>query len=70
MRWFEQMPERITGFVAAHSGMTEKRYNHSNASEMPPSWSMSFSRTALRPSSTVPTSVSYTHLMLRGMSSA
>lgn len=26
MRWFEQMQERITGFVAAHSGMTEKRY--------------------------------------------
>ena len=26
MRWFEQMQERITGFVAAHSGMTGKRY--------------------------------------------
>ena len=26
MRWFEQMQERITGFVAAPSGMTEKRY--------------------------------------------
>ena len=26
MRWFEQMQERITGFVAAHSGRTEKRY--------------------------------------------
>ena len=26
MRWFELMQERITGFVAAHSGMTEKRY--------------------------------------------
>ena len=26
MRWFEQMQERITGFVAAHSSMTEKRY--------------------------------------------
>ena len=26
MRWFEQMQERITGFVVAHSGMTEKRY--------------------------------------------
>ncbi len=26
MRWFEQMQERITGFVAAHSGITEKRY--------------------------------------------
>ena len=26
MRWFEQMQERITGFVTAHSGMTEKRY--------------------------------------------
>lgn len=26
MRWFEQMQERITDFVAAHSGMTEKRY--------------------------------------------
>lgn len=26
MRWFEQMQERITGFVAGHSGMTEKRY--------------------------------------------
>ena len=26
MRWFEQMQERITGCVAAHSGMTEKRY--------------------------------------------
>lgn len=26
MRWFEQMQERITGFVAAHSGMTKKRY--------------------------------------------
>ena len=26
MRWFEQMQERITGFVAAHSGMKEKRY--------------------------------------------
>ena len=26
MRWFEQMQERITSFVAAHSGMTEKRY--------------------------------------------
>ncbi len=26
MRWFEQMQQRITGFVAAHSGMTEKRY--------------------------------------------
>ena len=26
MLWFEQMQERITGFVAAHSGMTEKRY--------------------------------------------
>ena len=26
MRWFEQMQERITGFVADHSGMTEKRY--------------------------------------------
>ena len=26
MRWFEQMQEQITGFVAAHSGMTEKRY--------------------------------------------
>ena len=26
MRWFEQMQERITGFVAAHSGIPEKRY--------------------------------------------
>ena len=26
MRSFEQMQQRITGFVAAHSGMTEKRY--------------------------------------------
>ena len=26
MRGFEQMQERITGFVAAHSGMTKKRY--------------------------------------------
>ena len=26
MRYFDQMQERITGFVAAHSGMTEKRY--------------------------------------------
>ena len=26
LRYFEQMQERITGFVAAHSGMTEKRY--------------------------------------------
>ncbi len=26
MRWFEQMQERITGFVAGPSGMTEKRY--------------------------------------------
>ena len=26
MRWFEQMQERITGFVAAHSGISEKRY--------------------------------------------
>ena len=26
MRWFEQMQDRITGFVAAHSGMSEKRY--------------------------------------------
>lgn len=26
MRWFDQMQQRITGFVAAHSGMTEKRY--------------------------------------------
>lgn len=26
MRWFEQMQERITGFVAAHSGITEKRF--------------------------------------------
>lgn len=27
MRWFEQMQERITGFVAGHSGMTAKRYS-------------------------------------------
>ena len=26
MHWFGQMQQRITGFVAAHSGMTEKRY--------------------------------------------
>ena len=26
MRWFEQMQERITGFVAGHSGMSEKRF--------------------------------------------
>ena len=26
MRWFEQMQERITGFVAGHSGITAKRY--------------------------------------------
>lgn len=26
MRWFEQMQERITGFVARHSGMSEKRF--------------------------------------------
>ena len=26
MRWFEQMQERITGFVASHSGISEKRY--------------------------------------------
>ena len=26
MRSFEQMQQRITGFVASHSGMTEKRY--------------------------------------------
>lgn len=26
MRWFEQMQERITGFVAGHSGITEKRF--------------------------------------------
>ena len=24
MRWFEQMQERITGFVASHSGISEK----------------------------------------------
>ncbi len=27
MRWFEQMQERITGFVAGHSGMTADRFN-------------------------------------------
>ncbi len=27
MRWFEQMQERITGFVASHSGMSEERFN-------------------------------------------
>ena len=26
MHWFDQMQQRITGFVAAHSGVTEKRY--------------------------------------------
>ena len=26
MRWFEQMQERITGFVAAHSGISADRY--------------------------------------------
>ena len=26
MHWFDQMQQRITGFVAGHSGMTEKRY--------------------------------------------
>lgn len=26
MRWFEQMQERITGFVAGHSGITEQRF--------------------------------------------
>ena len=26
LRYFEQMQQRITGFVAAHSGMSEKRY--------------------------------------------
>ena len=26
MHWFDQMQQRITGFVAAHSGMTETRY--------------------------------------------
>ena len=26
MHWYDQMQQRITGFVAAHSGMTEKRY--------------------------------------------
>ena len=26
MRWFEQMQERITGFVAGHSGISEERY--------------------------------------------
>lgn len=26
MHWFDQMQQRITGFVAAHSGMTERRY--------------------------------------------
>ena len=27
MRWFEQMQERITGFVAGHSGITAERYS-------------------------------------------
>ncbi len=27
MRWFEQMQDRITGFVADHSGMTRERYS-------------------------------------------
>lgn len=27
MRWFEQMQERITGFVAGHSGITAARYS-------------------------------------------
>ena len=27
MRWFEQMQERITGFVASHSGITAERYS-------------------------------------------
>lgn len=31
MRWFEQMQERITGFVAAHSGMTEKLLHRADA---------------------------------------
>lgn len=26
MHWFDQMQQRITGFVASHSAMTEKRY--------------------------------------------
>ena len=26
MRWFEQMQQRITGFVTSHSGISEKRY--------------------------------------------
>lgn len=26
MRWFEQMQERITGFVAGHSGIAQQRY--------------------------------------------
>lgn len=26
MHWFDQMQQRITGFVAVHSGMTERRY--------------------------------------------
>ena len=26
MRWFEQMQDRITGFVAAHSGISAERY--------------------------------------------
>lgn len=26
MHWFDQMQQRITGFVAEHSGMTERRY--------------------------------------------
>ena len=26
MRWFEQMQERITGFVADHSGISKDRY--------------------------------------------
>ena len=34
MRWFEQMQERITGFVAAHSGMTEKRYSEARFTEL------------------------------------
>ena len=43
---------RLRGYFPSIS-----RYSHPSASEMPPRLSMSFSRTALRPSSTVPTSM-------------
>ena len=54
---FRKVMTSLTAFSSYKNYFSISLYSHSSASETPPSWSMSFSLTARRPSRTVPTSI-------------